>query len=484
MVWHRVYFPFIILFAVLMASFAWTGFTASDDSYYVFAADRWLHEFPYVSLFFGTMRETVVLPIALSMLVFGNSEFSAVLPSVLYLIGTAFLTYAGLGRVMGYHWAFAGSLVFLTIPLFILKATIPSADIALLFFVSLSFWCFWWALDEARALLLFLSGLAAAAAFLAHELALLLPLFFSLLFVAGYRLNRTQYLWLLAGFALVVGLNSLYYWVMTGDPLHRLGLMIEGTAVSEDRIEVAPFSRDDSGNIRIWGPIDPLIMFLTKQEFAFLYYLAIPAIVVMRGARRDVLWELARLLTLLAIVSGLFAGIVLVEAKLLPRYFIVTTWAAFLIALLAARVLWERGWRGLVLISAVVLVTANVLAIAVDNRNPLFGERALVSLAKSTTELIYTDPKTRRKSEQYLKWADLDPRRIKEGPAPQGKLYFYNPKNEQTSAPRQRDVVIAKAVEKQRLIARVLQRTVGESEHWVVRRIMTPNPPVVLYRAG
>lgn len=495
----------LVLAAVLILSLSWTGFTASDDSYYIAAGRGWLHDFPFVAEYFGTMREFVAVPIALSFRLLGDTEFAAVLPTALYFFATVLLTYAALTRLVGPHAAFVAALLMLTVPLFALKATIPSADLPELFFAALSFWMFWWACGRARrGWLLFGAGMAAGAAALSHELALALPLFYACLFLVGFRLPRIQYFLILFGFLAVIGLNVAYYWTLTGDPLYRLHLVLEGTTVSVDRVAVPPFHFDDAGNFHIWAGIDPLVMLLGKQEFALLFYLALPAMVWLSSRRLELapgaverrVLVLARVLTLLAVVSFLFAAVVLMQAKLLPRYFILPAYCGFVVTMLAGTLLWRA--RRLTLVAVLVLVFAgcNLLAIELDNRNPRFGERALAAFVKSTAEPVYTDPMTADKAENFLMWARVLKVRVRTTPPEPGALYFHNPRN--TSAPNRlmppavmplyqpqphwTRIWIAR--EEPRLIQRVVDGLgLGPVlPERIYRKLAEPNPPVAVYR--
>ncbi|MDA5193133.1 ArnT family glycosyltransferase [Govanella unica] len=493
------------LVAVLMLSFSWTGFTASDDSYYVMAGRGWLHDFPYVAEFFGTARELVNIPIAASFGVFGDTEFAAVLPTVLYFLATVGLTYAGLLWVTGPAAAFAAGLLMLTVPLFALKATIPSADLALLFYASLSFWLFWRAAGRPdRAVLLFGSGMAAGAALLSHELALALPIFFTILFLVGFRMGRMPYFLIFFGFLAIIGLDTLYYWIMTGDPLHRFDLMQAGTVLTVDRVSVPPFSFDDSGNFHIWAGIDPLVMMLSKQEFALLFYFAIPAMAWLATRRLDLaegpaerrVLVLARLLTLLVVVWCLFSAIVLADAKLLPRYFMVPAYGSFVAMMLVAAQLWQARRLTLLSVLGVAFVGCNLVAIHLDNRNPRFAERELVTFLKTTREPVYTDPMTADKAELYLQWARLPMSRLRVTPPEPGALYFYNPKsagqpNRLMTAddmpqfqPQAHWTKVWMAQEQPRLIVRLL-----DAVHFgpllperLYRKLAEPNPPVTVYR--
>jgi len=218
--------------------FAWTGFVASDDEYYALAGLGWLHDFPYVATYFGTVRAVVGIPIAIMMGLFGEREFTVVLSTCLFFVATASLTLLMLTRLIGAVPALVASCVMVTVPLLALKATIASADVPELFFVASSFWLFLIASQRERKIrLLLAAGVCAGLAFSAHEITVALLLYYGVLFLVGYGIPRREYWMMAIGFLAVIAVESLYYDVVTGNPLHRFALLLGG-AVLSDRIDV------------------------------------------------------------------------------------------------------------------------------------------------------------------------------------------------------------------------------------------------------
>ena len=368
---------------------AWTGFVGSDDSYYVNAARGWLHAFPHVAENIGTARFVVALPISLTFALFGDREFTAVLSSCLFLLATASLTLSLLRPRIGLEDAVAGSVVFVTIPLFALKSTIPSADLPELFFVVLSFWLFLRACERPkRAHLLLASGASAGLAFLAHETTAALLVFYGLLFLAGKRIRRIEY-WVMAlGFVAVMASECVYYWVVAGNPWHRLAMLAGMAAFAGDRVHVGFLQIAAGGTIHVWAPIDPIVMFFTKQEFALLGVVAVPA---MAWALRPIderalaYRGFARLIAILGIVWFVFAEVVLDKLILLPRYYMVPAYCFYVVsAIWVAKAIRPRWPRAAVALIA-VFVSGNLLGIAIDNKNPRFGERALVEYLQQSS---------------------------------------------------------------------------------------------------
>jgi len=101
----------LLLVLPLLLAFAWTGFTASDDGFYVDAATRWLAEFPYVPDQFGLSRTVVSLPISATYLLLGKGEFASVLSTCLFYVALVLTTFHMLVPMVGVNRALVGALL-------------------------------------------------------------------------------------------------------------------------------------------------------------------------------------------------------------------------------------------------------------------------------------------------------------------------------------------------------------------------------------
>lgn len=419
------------VFCIFSLQMAWTGFVSSDDAYYVQAGLGWLEQFPYVAQNFGTIRASVAIPIAFMIYLFGESEFSVTLSTALFLAATATVTLFMLSSLVGRVAALIASVTLVTIPLFALKATIPCADLPELFFVTLSFWLFWQACaTEKRIYLLLISGASAGLAFSAHELTTALLLFYTLLFVRAYRISRRDYLWMALGFAFVLGIEAVYYWIAAGNPIYRFNLLLKATAV-HDRIHVGFLEIAGGGTLHIWEPIDPLVMLITHHDFGLLGWVSIPAIWWLwenRNDRPSNAVSLARLILGLGVTWYVVSALLLREMILLPRYYMVTAYCLLIASTVwASTELWPQRKRIAVVMLALALI-ANMLSISMDNKNPRFAERALVAYLKQSEGTVYTDPLTAHNAYWYCRWGRVDCKRVNAGFPSFGALYFWNPK--------------------------------------------------------
>lgn len=430
---YKYYFALLIITSITLY-FSWVGFISSDDSYYVSSGLGWLYEFPYVATHIGTIRAGIGIPIALIIKLFGESEFTATLSTCIFLIATTSVTLAMLARAIGYSAALITSAILATIPLFAIQSTIPNADTPELFFVVSSFWLFWLACQKEnnRLWLLLLAGVSAAFAFSAHELTIALLIFYGVLFSVGFGIKRKEY-WLMAiGFLAIIGIECIYYWVMTGDPLYRFSFALKGIGSEGDRVEVGFLQMSDSGTLHIWDPIDPVIMFFSNHYFGLLGFLMIPTfwwVLIKDHHSQSLQSTLARLILCLGIVWFLVAAIELRNLKLLPRYYMVAAYCFFVASAIWVYVnIWPQR-KKLVAAGIVTFVAVNFGLIFVENKNPRFAERALVEYLGESQGPIYTDPLTAANTKFFCRWASQDCGRILVAPPVSGSTYFYNPKS-------------------------------------------------------
>lgn len=427
----------LALLSVAVLTFAWVGHIGSDDQIYLAAAEKWLTEAPVVGNTHWSNRLTLVLPLAGVVGLFGASELNTVLVTTAYFAALLVLSYVFLRRFFGTVVGLVGTAFLLLTPLFAVQATIAGVDVIEAFFCAASLWLFLAAAGSPRAkTLLFVAGLAAGLTLLTRLTGGGLIIFYAILFLLGSLHPRRLYWIMAAGVAVVVGADALYNVLMTGDPLHRFNVAV-GSHGGLGAIK-GDFGAD-SGNVSHDRWIAPLLALLVNQEFGLLYYLVIPAAWMTARSQQlsDRQRQMARLLAGFLLVWFLWIGYG-GAIRPLPRYFSATTYVAVvLVAVWLVLVLpaFSRIFAGLV---AAGLVATNVLCVMVENRNPLFGERALADYAAATDEIVYTDPRTARKADRFLTWAGVDADRVRPDPPSAGGLFFHYPKNADTGATHQR----------------------------------------------
>jgi 4-amino-4-deoxy-L-arabinose transferase-like glycosyltransferase len=437
---HRIVRPrgvaalHVALLVAIVGFTSWlgyVGFIASDDGSYSEAAIGWLDHFPYVGINHWGLRHAVVLPVALSFWLGGINEFTMMLPTKVYLLLLILLTYGCLSRLLEQRTALLTSALIALTPVLILPSS-PSDDPVECFFVAASFWAFYFGSEHRinRALLL-LSGICAGLAFITRETSAIIALFYGVLFLLGRRVPRAYFFLIAGGFLAVIAIDTVYLASMTGDPLYRFHISMR--TVSSDNPfnpqDVAAFpvqnGLDFSGLIAAPRLIQPILMLFTAHQFGPLFFFAVPAGLWLwknRG-KQEPQFELARISSLLGLTWFLTLSYVLLVLFVDPRYYTVTVYAAVLVvALWLQTPSLHRLSFGLI----ALLSVGDLLMIYLDNKGLIFGEKALVALARASDEPIYTDPATLGGATFLLKYT-APGHKVISGMAPAGGLFFYNP---------------------------------------------------------
>lgn len=428
--------PIVALIALFVLIFSWVGFYGGDDFKYYRAAKDWLEAFPPDLTQEGSMRLAITLPLAFSLAWLGDSEFFAILPTSLYYVAfILFIAYA-LRRLTDPVTAIIACTVLASVPVLAIHSTTPSADLANLLYASLSFFFFYAALNhERRNLMLYLSGFVAGIAFMSHEQILALLFFYGMLFIIGYRIERKFYLYLASGFITVLLAEMTLYFFADYDIFHHFTWLL-GATQAEDRWTGSPPPKvggiDNAGNLYIWPPINPILLTLITQKYGILYYLLYPAlwwIIRGRTIRDEATTQLLRLLTVLGVLWFLFAVFALSQIKLYPRYYLAATACFFIVGVFWLRyVIWpNRNRMAIFAVLSVLLV--NFLCIEVENKEPRFGERALITYLNTFKGQILTDAYTARLAGYFCHWEQSDCARIIASEPVPGSMYFLNPNN-------------------------------------------------------
>jgi hypothetical protein len=485
--------------ALLTFLFSGIGSTGSDDSTYILAALEWLRDPPYVSHFFGDLRYPAILPISLSVLLFGDSEAVVAIPSLLYALGSVLVIYLFIRALTDRWTAVIASLLFAASPLLGELSTTAGVDDCELFLLLLSLFTFLYATQRQGGPTLYLiAGLAAGLAFLTRESTIELLLFYGVLFLVGFGGRRSVYWQMAAGFVAVLGSEMLFYVFSTGDPLYRLKLVAAAAQMPDANGAV---SAVDFHSVRIFDiapAIDPLLFVLAHPKFALVFAAAAGALVwtAVTPDGRVGAGRVARHFLLLGALSFLVAAFVLGYLALIPRYFLVSVGAMTIaVAIWIRHGLWPRHRRAAVAVTA-ILLAADLFGAAISNKSPLFAERVLASLASRNVEPIHTDVATVFRGRNLFRWAVVTDR-ITAEPAKPGDLFFYNPKyigaqyppttpaDWATYTPKPGWTVMARVAEPQKPLV-VLLRSLGLDKTLpdaLVDRMSSP-PAVVLYRTG
>ena len=485
--------------AIIIWNLAFVGFISSDDVSYLGNARDWLNRFPNVPDSHWGVRHTVVLPIAASIAIFGESERALALPSLFYQLALVGVTVCFVYRAAGIVAASMVGALVLTLPLYALNSSIANADTPELLFATLSFWLFMLATERKdNVLLLFGAGLSAAFAVMTRESPIALLFFYSVLFLAGYGMSRWRY-WIMAGaFLIVEGSEMLYYALAAGDPLHRVKIVLE-SASTDYRPPANGLEFDYKGAVRISPLIDWALPIVTRVDFAALFYFTVPAIGWLYITRKKTgrAMTTARMAFCLAAVWIVFIAFALRNVGLQPRYYSVLALSAIVvIGIWLGYGLWPKYRKQAAIIFALAL-GGNLLALYVANKSPMPGPHALVSyLSSNDVQNLVIDPELYNRSATLLGWAGQKGRVKRTTPMP-GDLVFHDdwsfnrlwsPLSDKTRkpefTPREGWTVVWRQDANNNLVARLMQTARLDKiiPRPIYARIVDRRPPVIVYR--
>jgi len=512
-------FACLMAFAVLVLALSRVGYIASDDQMYIIGATGWMEHFPYVGNNHWTLRHTLVLPIAAAFSVFGVNEFALSLPISLYYLALLALVFVMTNRYFGLGPATIAVVLLACMPLMAIQSTIVFPDFAEVFFCLLSLSLFLEATRAKRPMwLLVLAGMAAGFGWLTRETVAFFLLTYGILFLVGFGLPRRLYFIMAAGFLAVVGVEAVYFAILTDSPFYRLitdlrthlkvdateglGAVGEGMSRSMEKVEGAQYgAQSRTGNFSVNRFLDPILAILVNQEFMFFYYLALPAALWIAFTNRSQPQDRRLFIQAFGLAAVLwFACIWLqIATSLLPRYYMFPT---VIVAIFFAVWLHDVVARRSALLLAAILaflVVTNALGIYVDNRDPLFAERKLVDYLSQNNERVLTDPETVKRGSFLYRVAGVSPRLTAGIPQP-GDLFYFNPtyttarlkqrnSPDRTAAlspylPRADWQEVWRVMPERRWTGRLIEalglKPVVPPE--IFLRLDTPDPPVVVYR--
>lgn len=488
-------------FALLVFNLTGIWYLGSDDTGYIGAARNWAHHFPYVSSFVGDMRHPVILPIAATIALLGDSEFTVCLSTVIFSVGVVLVTYAFLARLTGRPTALLAAAFVCCLPVLDELSTTPNVDIGELFFAASSLLIFYYAtLLWDRPAFFFVAGMSAGLALLCRETSAALILFYGLLFLAGFG-RRSSYWIVAAGFMIAYGSEIVFYWAATGDPFYRVRLILHGAATitSTGGDRVAANGSVDFGNQGIFNIspfLDPVLYVLIHPKFALMFSAGIAAFVwsLFEPAERDNRARLVRHFFLFGIVSLLVVEIATHRLAQVPRYRMIATYAMALSAAIWLRSgIWKQ-YRTAAISMIAVLFLAEFAGSAISNNNPNFALRDLASLALRSKQPVHTDIETLFRGREPYAWAKAQSLVVSDPPR-DGDLFFYNPKyrgvrnvrtaavDEQAYAPKPSWTVVQRFYQPDTVGSLTLRVTgLGRFLPASFKERMRQSEPAVLYR--
>jgi 4-amino-4-deoxy-L-arabinose transferase-like glycosyltransferase len=500
--------PAVILLVLLTAAALlpafFVGFQASDDASYLHGALGWLDRFPYIGDSHWTLRHTITLPTALSIMVIGLNDVATGFPNVVYFCLFLVLNTFAAARFLGRGTALTAGLLVVTLPGFLIVSTYLNPDIPELFYVSLALWMFVWGCRKSGSVTPWLlCGIVWSLAFLNRQTALSYALFLGFLFLFKPIVPRKRYLLIAVGALPLLIAEWVYLYSFTGDPLYRYRVDYNHDSIDRaarvDQARTAGGILDSEGNVAVNVYLDPFVNLFISQKYALTFWLAAFA-----GWS---LWKRRRTLGLTAQPLALLGGLGLISfifvaanprLLLVPRYFIVVAWTGAMVASYWIAMLWAEGQRTRVLGLATLIFCVNAAALMVENTNPRFGERELAAwVAKHPGETIHADSETKFRAEYFFMFRGVKSDTVLISPPTTGATVFHSHEGIRrcSTSPRCRDLVhhyqpapswesVESIAPPERVLVRIgrfvgLDRILPED---LGRRLTRPVSPAVIYR--
>lgn len=418
---------FAFAFALIVAF--WVGYIQSDDMFYADAARGWGWHAPYLGETHWGLRHLIVLPMALAFRLVGESEAALLVPTLAYAAGLLGLVFVVARRIGGTAAGAVAVAVAGGVPVLATGASLVSTDVPEAFCVLASLWAFHLGETRRRAWLLVLAGALAGGACITRETSLALLVLYGLLFLAGYGGRRLAYLWIGAGFAAVIVADWAYLYAVSGDPLYRQHISLQGVAhdgpQQEARYAAAP-GMDRFGALAVPRWVKPLVVLFANQNFGLFFWLAVPATawLALRAPAGPVR-RAARLFGGLGLVWVVVQGWALMPwLWVIPRYYAAAA-SVLAVPLGVALARGLAGPRRLWAAAALALLLASDAALAMGVGEAFHGERALAGFMRGTTEQVWTDPSTAAGAIWLLERDGTAPR-LHVGPPPPGGIFFFN----------------------------------------------------------
>jgi 4-amino-4-deoxy-L-arabinose transferase-like glycosyltransferase len=422
----------LLVFAFLLMWAYYVGFQAADDKSYLNGALGWVNSFPFVGKDHWALRHPMTIPAAISIKFFGLNEFGVSLPNIIYFTFFIVLNYWAVRKYLGTFCAAITTLIFITLPGFIILSTYLEIGIPEIFYLSVSFWSFRKALDfPEKTRLWLISGAAMGLAFVTRETAASFVVFIGLVFLFKPIVSRLYYIYLFGAAASILFIDWLYLALMTGNVRYRYSIDLNHDTIDRfavaSRVAVRKGLIDNEGNISVNVFIDPVLNLFVSQKYTLIFWLLVPALFLLWRKRTQLSTSLTLgLLTGYVFVSFLFLG-ANPKLYLVPRYFLVTAWAASIIVAWWLVSLFRSKKYLSVAVAVLALFGANFVAMSVENINPRFVEKTLLAYSTShPNEVIYTDTETIEKAKFYFRFANKSMDSVSPEIPPQGATFFYS----------------------------------------------------------
>ena len=432
--WEILAFSVLVL---LISVVFFVGYQGMDDFHYVNAADHWLDSGPFIGENHWHNRLPLVLSIALSFQIFGKSELSLVLPNILIFYIFVVFYWLNVRSLFGRAVSNIASLLLITTPLFSTYLTIGYPVIIETCFVVAAFMLFLRIAFEEIGVheiaLPVLAGALLGIAFLNRQTAAagviaLVPLFFMSL----HHWRR----WVLSGvsFTSLVTLEHLWYWLVTGNFFNRFFVDTAGHKTPSFHLKGGTFEGSPLFNVDLmsrWYPsgtfdvhwlVNPYLDFFTTASYGFLFWLAVPGIVLTTKFTlyKSVVQKKMLIGLIMLIAVWFLVTVYVLSLRPQARYFGPMIAVLPIFAAIGLDYMLTGRARRLAMTIFVIVILTN-LVLGFSRARPLELEREAAKLVLSVQETVYM-PQTLYDTSQFFLNMSTSNVNAAIAPAPPGAL--------------------------------------------------------------
>ena len=215
----------ILVFALALRIVFFTGISSSDSLYYSEFADKIVKHQPFISNHLS-LRLGIIYPTAFVYSIFGASDFSSGIISLVFSLASIILIYRFGRMLFNEKTGLIAAFLLAFFPLDVIFATTLMGDVPATFFLALSVYLFLKSGKNKKSSnwAYLLSGLSLGAAYLIREMSVLIGMFF-IAYIVYSRKFRSRYFLVPLGFIFVFAIEAVYFYSATGNPFFRFSVV-------------------------------------------------------------------------------------------------------------------------------------------------------------------------------------------------------------------------------------------------------------------
>ena len=358
------WFLLIIVLAIALRLFFFTGYNAGDDRGYIAKAFAYTQQDYAPPLDHWSARSGIVIPTAISFAVFGVNQFSTVFTPFVLSLSSICLIFFFASYLFDTRTGLLSAFFLSIFPMDVLFASTLFPNAFLSFFTMGSMFSFVYGIQKQKRGFVFFAGILLGLGYLAHITALYCLLFYALYFVFN-RKQISYVLYFAGGLFLMFAGEMLVSYLLFNEPFARVDVLMG--KVSKPSTARAVTSAVINKFINFQWLVEPFVRFFFEQEFALFFPFILFAVFYQikiaknRNAMLLILWIIP---VFLYISYGTTSPTNYSPLRRLPRYYALITGPAMI---LVSFYLFQLKNRKLSNAVIVLLVISSLVCLYIDN---------------------------------------------------------------------------------------------------------------------